>query len=183
VESAPLSATATATLVAHHDRFLAFLQKRVGDREVAEEILQAAFVRGVERGGALRDDENAVAWFFRLLRNALADHWRGQALERRHFVAQSSEASAPDDEELHRTICACVDGLLGTLKPEYAEALRRVDLGGASVADYAASAGVTANNASVRLHRARKALHERLVRACGTCTEHGCLDCHCKEPS
>lgn len=182
MEHARISDAAARILTDNHRRFLAFVQKRVGDREVAEEILQTAFVRGVERGGALRDEETAVAWFYRLLRNALADHWRRKELEGRNFVPQSAEPAAPLDEELDRTVCACMGELLQTLKPEYAEALQRVDLGGASVSAYAASAGLTPGNVSVRLHRARQALYERLVRSCGTCTEHGCLDCHCKKP-
>jgi RNA polymerase sigma-70 factor (ECF subfamily) len=30
------------------------------------------------------------------------------------------------------------------------------------------------------VHRARKALRQQVEKACGTCAEHGCLDCHCK---
>ncbi len=180
VERAPISAEAARILIENHGRFLGFLQKRLGDRALAEEILQDAFVRGIERGGALRDDERATAWFFRLLRNALADHARRQALEGRTFSPPVAEPEAV--AALDQVICSCVKELLTTLKPEYAVALRRVDLDGTSVSDYAVEIGITANNASVRLHRARQALHAQLVRACGTCTEHGCLDCHCKEP-
>src|SRR5436190_6310187 len=57
-------------LVENHARFLAFLERRVGSRDAAQEILQEAFVRSLSRGGSLRDDESAVAWFYRLLRNA-----------------------------------------------------------------------------------------------------------------
>jgi DNA-directed RNA polymerase specialized sigma24 family protein len=42
------------TLVAHHRQFLAFLVPRVGSQEAAEEVLQAAFVKGVEKGEGLR---------------------------------------------------------------------------------------------------------------------------------
>ena len=69
--------------------------------------------------------------------------------------------------------------LLPTLKGEYADILQKVDLEGAAVTDIARTENITPNNAMVRLHRARKALHGRLVQTCGTCTQHGCLDCHC----
>jgi RNA polymerase sigma-70 factor (ECF subfamily) len=86
------------------------------------------------------------------------------------------------DEELMEETCRCASSLLDTLKPDYAEALRRVDLGGASVKDWAEATGITANNASVRLHRAREALRRQVIRTCGTCAEHGCLDCSCGGP-
>jgi RNA polymerase sigma-70 factor (ECF subfamily) len=47
------------------------------------------------------------------------------------------------------------------------------------VRDYAVEAGMTANAAGVRLFRAREALKRRLVESCGTCADHGCLDCRC----
>ena len=69
-----------------------------------------------------------------------------------------------------------------TLKPEYAAALRRIDVDGVPVQDYAAEAGITANNAGVRVFRARQALRKRVVRWCGSCAERGCIDCTCGEP-
>ncbi|MGZ7100373.1 MAG: RNA polymerase sigma factor, partial [Candidatus Angelobacter sp.] len=39
---------------------------------------------------------------------------------------------------------------------------------------------ITAENAAVRVHRARKALRRQVELPCGTCAEHGCLDCHCQ---
>jgi DNA-directed RNA polymerase specialized sigma24 family protein len=66
------------------------------------------------------------------------------------------------------------------LKPEYADALRRVELDGVAVKDFAEEAGITASNAGVRVFRARQALREQLRRCCGACAEHGCLDCSCR---
>ena len=170
-----------AVLVENHRRFLAFLERRVGSREVAEDILQEAFVRGLARADQLRDEESAIAWFYRSLRNALVDHWRKKGTEKRIFDDSPSDATTEPavDPELMRTACECVTPLLDTLKPEYATALRRVDVDGMSVQDFAREADVTPNNASVRLFRARAALRRQVERCCGTCAEHGCLDCSC----
>jgi RNA polymerase sigma-70 factor (ECF subfamily) len=169
------------TLVENHRHFLSFLERRVGSRAVAEELLQAAFVRTLEKGKELRDGESAVAWFYRLLRNALSDHYRKQAAEGRALVREAREATeVGSDPELKDTICACVGELLPTLKPEYAELLRQVDLEERSVPEIAAEVGITPNNAGVRLHRARQALKQQLERSCGSCATHGCLDCSCQ---
>lgn len=170
-------------LVASHARFLAFLRSRVGSQAVAEDILQEAFARALARGETLRSEESAVAWFYRLLRNAIVDHYRRNAAAGRAHDAVAAEAQLRGealDDELHTTVCQCVNELLPTLKPEYAEALRSVDLEESSVGQYAQAAGITANNAGVRLHRAREALMKSLVKCCGTCATHGCLDCTCQ---
>ena len=169
-------------LVDNHARFLGFLARRVGSREVAEDLLQEAFVRGLARARSLRDQDSAVAWFYRLLRNALTDHYRRRGAERRaleRMAAEPEGVEPPPDEELMRTVCACVASLLDTLKPEYAAVLRRVELDGLPVRDFAAEAGITANNAAVRVYRARQALRRQLQRCCRTCADHGCVDCRC----
>jgi RNA polymerase sigma factor (sigma-70 family) len=173
-------------LVDNHRNFLAFLERRVGSREVAEDILQDAFVRGLARVGQVRDEESVVAWFYRSLRNALIDHWRHRDVEKRLFDTSAKPAEGQEpavDAELMNTVCACVTSLLDTLKPEYAEALRKVDLADMSVKAFAEESGTNANNASVRLFRARQALRKQVERTCGTCATHGCLDCSCGEAS
>jgi RNA polymerase sigma-70 factor (ECF subfamily) len=185
-QSEGLSDSALAHLIDSHARFLAFLERRVGNRDAAEELLQEAFVRALQRGESLRDGESAVAWFYRLLRNALIDHHRRRGSERRALEAVTVEPRTPEpapDEELLATVCGCVRGLVETLKPEYAEIVRAVDLDDLSVGDFARGAGITANNAGVRLHRAREALGRRLVQSCGACATHGCLDCRCDRTS
>ena len=164
-------------LVDNHQRFLAFLTRRVGSRDAAEDILQDGFVRALERADTLREEQSAVAWFYRLLRNALVDHYRRGATEARALAAAASEPVSDPDPELQETVCTCVRDLIGTLKPEYRTALQRVELDGLRVDEFAREMGITAGNASVRLHRAREALRRRLVESCDTCVSHGCRHC------
>jgi RNA polymerase sigma-70 factor (ECF subfamily) len=180
------AADPTQVLVDNHRRFLAFLERRVGSREVAEDILQDAFVRGVDRLASLRQGESATAWFYRLLRNALADHYRRRGAEARalaRLAAEPARVGPPPDAEMMRTVCECVTSLLDTLRPDYALALRRIDLEEKSLEKYAAEAGITAGNAAVRVHRARKALRRALIECCQTCATHGCADCSCDPAS
>lgn len=181
----PVRADVLRVLLDNHARFLAFLERRVGSRDVAEDILQDAFVRSLDHAATIRDRESVTAWFYRLLRNAIVDHYRRRGAERRalaELAGTTDEAEPPVDDELMDTVCRCVLDLLATLKPEYATAIRRVDLDGKPVKAFADEAGITPNNAAVRLHRAREALRRELARCCGTCLTHGCLDCTCGTP-
>ena len=163
--------------------FLSFLERRVGHRELAEDVLQEAFARGLARV-PLGGEETILAWFYRVLRNAVIDHYRRQGATGRALGALARELTeeaepSPDERD---AVCRCVTRLSETLKPEYALALRRVEVDGISVQDYAAEAGITSNNAGVRLFRARQTLRKRVVRWCGACAERGCVDCSCGEP-
>src|SRR5690349_3483189 len=177
-----LSPAAIQRLVDSHRQFLAFLERRVESRAVAEDILQSAFVRGLERGAEVRDEESAVAWFYRVLRNAVIDHYRHRASTERALEGWGKEFIAHEAPraELQQAICACISDLVGTLKPEYQQAIRIMDLDEGSLKDLAEQSGITAGNAAVRVHRAREALRKQVRTVCGSCAEHGCLDCHCK---
>jgi RNA polymerase sigma-70 factor (ECF subfamily) len=182
----PATNPVVARLQANHRQFLNFLTARVGNREDAEEILQDAFVRGLQKSGGIRDDESATAWFYRLLRNAITDHHRRKNAGDRAMESYARDVPDADQgfvAELERAVCACINDLIPNLKPEYADLIRQVDLGGAEVASVADQLGLTAGNARVRLYRARAALRHELERCCRTCATHGCLDCTCSRPA
>lgn len=170
-----------ATLVAHHRELLAFVERRVRDRALAEEILQDAFVRGLERSDEIRD--SALGWMYRMLRNAIIDRARRTAVQQKALEALAAEIDDQTDSELADVACKCVATLAQTLKPEYADALQRIDVEGVAVKDYAEERGITASNAGVRVFRARDALRSQLAKACGTCATHGCVDCTCNATS
>lgn len=173
----PPTAEVIATLVANHRAFLAFVQRRVGTRDIAEEILQNAFVKNVDKFDTVR--ETAVGWFYKVLRNAIIDYRRRKTVADKRLESYASETNIEEDDELHGVVCKCVAELASTLKPEYADALRMIEVEGVSVKDYADQIGISSSNAGVRVFRAREALRKQVVRSCGTCADHGCLDCTC----
>lgn len=171
---------AATELAEMHGRFLGFLRGKVSDRAEAEDILQGAYLKAIRHGGELRASESSVAWFYRILRNAIIDHYRQTAVRSRameQFTAEWKEDYEPD---LKQEACACIREVVRDLKPEYRAAIEEVDLAGKSMESFAAAQKTTANNAYVRLHRARKAVAKKLTEVCGTCATHRCIDCTCK---
>jgi RNA polymerase sigma factor (sigma-70 family) len=164
-------------------QFLSFVQRRVSDRGLAEDILQSAYLRAFEHRDDFKPGEPAVAWFYRLLRNAVIDSYRRDASKDRALEAwtRELEASTEVSLELEEEVCACLHGILDGLKPEYSEILRAVDLGEQRVQEFAEQHSLSASNAGVRVHRARAALRKELLRTCGSCAEHACLNCTCKK--
>lgn len=178
------SADVVRSLVENHREFLRFLEKKVGRRDVAEDILQEAFVRGIGRIETLKNDDSAVAWFYRALRNAVTDRYRRHGAEERALEAFAKELEQHEEpvDDVRGAVCQCVARLAGTLKPEYADALERIEVQGLSVKAFAEERGISGNNAAVRVFRAREALRRQVVASCGTCADHGCLHCSCGEP-
>jgi RNA polymerase sigma factor (sigma-70 family) len=181
----PLLHDLTHRLLAEQSAFRAFLQKRLSDDGVVEDLLQQSLMKAVERGHELKKSESAVGWFYRILRNAVADYYRTHAADNRKVegllrdMVASGEDKTPALDEIRPTVCACLGTLLTEIRPNYADLIRRIDLEGESSATVAKDLRVTPNNLTVRLHRARQALKAKLEQACGICTKHGCLNCTC----
>lgn len=182
MENPEVAGHTLATLLENHRAFLGYLERRVGDRALAEDILQDAFAKVLSRPEQLPDDEALVPWFYRTLRNAAIDRFRRQGTADRALEAFARELesadAAPDDTRAE--VCRCISRLATTLKPEYADALQAIEVEGQPVKSYAERTGLTSGNAAVRVFRAREALKRRVVQSCGTCAEHGCLNCTCQ---
>ncbi len=167
-------------ITAHRATFLRFLSARVEDAATAEDILQSAYIRAIEHGSEIRDNESTVAWFYRILCNAITDHYRRRVARVKAHEGFVVEAPTSYELELEQTACACIADVVHDLKDEYRTAIEQVDIGGKPVEEFARSEQISANNASVRLHRARKAAAKQLTTVCGACAEHKCLDCTCR---
>ena len=162
-------------------QFLRFLERRVTSPAIAEDILQNAYLRAVQREGELRGGESGTAWFYRILRNAVIDFYRHRTVEDRALTqwARELETTVEADDLTRDIVCQCIAGVLPSLNPNYANILRHVDLEESTLADFARTNDITVPNATVRIHRARQALKKALVATCGSCSTHGCLDCNC----
>jgi RNA polymerase sigma-70 factor (ECF subfamily) len=152
---------------------------RTGSRDLAEEVVQVALLKALEGLGGLKDPRRLKSWFGTIVQHSLQDqfrHWSRQA------PLEQAE-SLPDlqaEEKAEPTLsCGCVLKLLPTLRPAYAQLLEAVDLRGDSLQKLAQNWGLSPNNLSVRLHRARQALRKELGQRCGTHSVASCLECGC----
>jgi len=170
------------TLLANLAAFQSFARQRLHDDELAADAVQESLARALEAENKLVDDENLLAWFYRILRNVLTDLHRRrttQAAAMKRF-AEDLEATAQEDRALQAVACQCVRNLLFSLRPEYARIIELADLDGQTQEAIAGALGLSRNNVKVRLHRARRQLRERLEQTCQACATHGCLDCTCE---
>ena len=159
------------------DAFVGFARKRLGDNDLAAEAVQESLTKALARIDSLEDEDRLAAWYYRILRNTIAD-----------LVARERATSGPElpdiemSEDDDREACACVSRLLDDMPEHYAAALRSVEFEGASLSDAAAAQGISVTNLKQRRARARDELRQRLEQTCRTCAVHGCLDCTCAEP-
>lgn len=161
------------------ETFVAFTRKRVGDPHLAEDLVQESLVKALGADRKPMDGEDTVAWFYRILRRTIIDLYRRRAARSRaldRFEQELAESPSPSDT---RVLCACFKRLLPAVPEAYRELVERIDLQGEDPSLVAQELGLTRNNLTVRLHRARRHLRDALSKNCQACSKHGCLDCTC----
>ncbi len=161
----------------HRAAFEGFVRARVRLAH-ADDVLQLAALRAMERAESLEDPDRVVAWLYRIHRNIIIDVGRQLSRERAAIDA-SAAVPEPVDEPSATDPCACSVTLAKRINPNYASILALVDSDGLQLREAAQALDVTVNNATVRLHRARQALRREMLEHCGVSSPQDCADCRC----
>jgi len=149
---------------AHEKEILDFLSHRLGDRAMAEDLLQDVFLKAMRQRQGFCELENPRAWLFRVARNTLADHRR---LSRPHTeLPETMPAADTGERDPVDELDACVARNLTFLSPGDRAILDQCDLQGRTVAAFAAQEGIGLAAAKSRLLRARQRLRASLVQHC-----------------
>lgn len=154
----------------------AFVAARVPAAEV-DDVVQVAAVRAVERSGSLKVPERVLPWLYRVHRNVIVDAVRQRGSHERLLdnVSNAQEPTQPVD----RDACSCSLAQMQSLRPAYSAVLELVDVQDASLSEAARALGISINNATVRLHRARRALRDTMSAHCGVQNARDCVTCRC----
>jgi len=157
-----------------------FLRARLPGDEV-DDAFQGAAMRALAGAESLEDRDRVMPWLYRVFRNAAIDLTRRRARQDRLFeVATPATDDAPDPASLEATDpCGCSVSQSKDLSANYAAVLRLVDVKGLQLREAARELGISVNNATVRLHRARKALKKQMLAHCGVGSLEDCLECRC----
>lgn len=141
-----------------------FILKRVGDEQLAEDILQEVFLKIHTNLGSLQDERKLQSWVYQITRNAIADHYRrpqqAQPLEDELFQ------NSADAVELESALAESLREMVDDLPEEYRKALVLDAFEGLSQAEIAERLGISLSGAKSRVQRARAKLRKMLFDCC-----------------
>lgn len=146
----------TDPLIKNPQTLVAFARKRVGDPQLAEDLVQESLLKAVKSARKPTNDEELTVWFYRILRRSIIDLYRRKGARERALENFKEALPEQPDPSSERVLCQYFKRLLPDLPDQYRDLLQKVDLEGVSPKETASILGVTANNLTVRLHRARQ---------------------------
>ena len=139
----------------HRDRMWAVALRTVGDRELASDAVQEAFIAAFRRADRFRGDSAVTTWLHRITVNCAIDR-----LRRQRPISPLPEIDPADRHDRHAEAETALDvhAALATLPEAQRMALVLVDMQGLSVAEAAAVLEVAEGTVKSRCSRGRAAL-------------------------
>src|SRR5690606_25443794 len=162
----------------HQPRLKSFIQKRVSNKEDAEDILQDVFyqlIKNVEEN--LSPIEQVTAWLYRVARNSILNKGKkkreerfptshyddgGNVLEEFSEILFNEDNPTPETEYMHSLVWKELATVLSELPLEQREAFEFTELDGLPVKEIAKTLNIPVNTLLSRKHYAVKHLRKRL---------------------
>jgi RNA polymerase sigma-70 factor (ECF subfamily) len=165
--------TADARLAAHRNHLLhmlmadhakpllSYADRMLGDRHLAEDIVQETLIRAWHRAEMLYSTEGSVrGWLLTVTRNLAIDRLRSAASRHETIGANHQDVLQPDHADEVLTSIETT-ALLRTLSPEHREVIVHTYLCGRSIQDTARMLGIPAGTVKSRQHYALVKLRSR----------------------
>ena len=173
----------------YREPLLSHIRSIVKSPTEAEDVLEEVFVRAHQSIEQLRTDAALSTWLFRIATHVSVDHLRKRG--RQPLVVdeiEPDELTALDEPPPsmqvlveQREMGACIQRYILNLPSDHRTVILLHDLQGYTVAEIAATLGITLANVKMRLHRARASLRTALEVGCAlSCDCRGVLVCEPK---
>jgi RNA polymerase sigma-70 factor (ECF subfamily) len=139
----------------------AYICRSCGSLDLAEDILQDAFLRFLRAAPPAMDEPQMRSYLYRTAESLVADHWRRWKREQRWTAESLFQKEGPPDRDMSDDMTRA----FRQLKPEHRSLLWLAYVEGFDHREIAAARGVREKSVRVLLFRARKALAAILERA------------------
>lgn len=148
--------------LAYEAQLKGFVQKRILDKDEANDILQQLYLKVYKHCEQLPEVKNMKAWLYQITRNAVYDFFREHS--RYQSITELEVEDLPEDTR--HNVEALVEPLISLLPQEYAEALRLSELEGVSQKEIAERLGISYSGAKSRVQRGREKLKALFIECC-----------------
>ena len=149
----------------YHDKLLSFIQKRVNDNNMSEDILQDVFVNILTKINTLKNSSKLRSWLYQVTRNAISDYYRDKK-KADNIPAGSFDLESEDEDNIMKEVESWVGCLIKGLPDIYRDAVELSEIEGIPQKDIAKMLNISYPNARSRIQRGRNMLKDKLTECC-----------------
>jgi RNA polymerase sigma-70 factor, ECF subfamily len=151
-------------VAAHMRRAFSIAYRLLGHREDAEDVVQDAFLRALERIGTLQRDRPFRPWFYRVVVNQALNFRRARSVRATEPLPEQRQATTPSPAAAaeHAALRDRVHTALAALPERQRTIVQLAELEGMNSREIAEILEVSAGTVRWHLHEARRALRAAL---------------------
>lgn len=143
----------------------AFIVKRVGDTNVADDMLQEVFLKYMSSVSTGNAPAKIRPWLYQVARNLINDHYRGKnkKIPTCPCASQNEKGTGNSNDDF---LNHCMIPALEELPEKYREALKAAVLNEGSQIRFAQQTGISYSGAKSRVQRGKALLKTLIYRHC-----------------
>lgn len=148
----------------YYPGLLLFVERHLGERELAKDIVQDVFYRLYESVDHLPEDFNIKSWLYRVSRNAAIDYIRHLKVidNNEVLMAESMMYAAEVDEGINEEITVRINEAIDSLPEQCRQIIRMSVIEGKKYTVIAEELDISINTVRTQISRAYKKLREQL---------------------
>jgi RNA polymerase sigma-70 factor (ECF subfamily) len=141
-----------------------FIQRRISDESVIDDLLQDIFVKVHSRINTLKEGSRVRSWLYQIARNTIIDYYRSRRPTEE--LPEGLSHSEKDDRRALKELADCVRPMIDTLPEPYREALILSELQGLTQRQVSEKQEITLAGAKSRVQRGRRKLKDLMLECC-----------------
>ncbi len=149
----------------YHENLHRIIQSRVGEADVADDILQDVFIKIQTGIGGLKDTTKLKSWIYQITRNAIVDHYRRQK-NHDQLPDDLSQVEPDQIEQAEQELGGCMVPMINTLPERYRDALMLSEIDEIPQKVVAQKLGISLSGAKSRVQRGRAMVKDKLLDCC-----------------
>lgn len=149
----------------YHKKLHRFIQSRVTDTSITDDILQEVIIKVHSRIDTLKDDSKIQSWLYQIARNAIIDHFRSQKQTQELPETLTNLEQDPIDKA-RQEIGTCLLPFIQNLPENYRQTLTLSEMEGLTQKAVAAKQGLSLPGVKARVQRGRAMIKEMLLECC-----------------
>lgn len=148
----------------YYPSLLAFVERHVGDRDLAKDFVQDVFFKLYESKGEFPTDAGLKSWLYTASRNAALDYIRHLKVRDDHqlLMAESMMYAAEVDETISEELAQKINEAINSLPPQCSRIVRMSIMEGRKYTEISAELGISMNTIKTQIFRGYKKLRELL---------------------
>jgi RNA polymerase sigma-70 factor (ECF subfamily) len=148
----------------YHDNLRRFIQMRVSDKSVADDVLQEVFVKIHSGLNTLKDDARLQSWLYQVTRNTIVDYYRSPRPTEE--LPENVYFSETEDGKVLSELAHCMRPMIDVLPEPYRQAIILSEIEGLTQKQISERLGLSLSGAKSRVQRGRLKLKEMLLDCC-----------------